>query len=90
MNLSSQQNRKIVTYGAGWMGCGICIRFALVGLQIAVIDSKSRIEWPVDKEEIEAEIAQTLALLIDLDLLPVGSKALMSERVALFPEVFCP
>ena len=46
---------------------------------------KPRIDWPVFKEEIEAEIVQTLTLLIDLDLLPVGSEALMSEGIALFP-----
>ena len=37
------------------------------------------------QRRIEAEIAQTFDLLINLDLLPVGSEALMSERIALFP-----
>ena len=67
------------------MSCGLGICFALAGWQITLIDSKSRIDWPAYKEGIEAEIAQTLDLLINLDLLPVGSEALMLERIALFP-----
>ena len=41
------------------------------------------IDSPAYKEGIEAEIAETLALLIDLDPLPVGIEALTSERIAL-------
>ena len=67
------------------MGRGIGICFALAGWQITLIDPKSLIDRYAYKEGIEAEIAQTLALLIDLDLLPVGIEALMSERIALFP-----
>ncbi len=83
--MSTHQSRRIVTYGAGRMGRGLGICFALAGWQITLIDSKSRIDWPAYKEGIEAEIAQTFDLLINLDLLPVGSEALMSERIALFP-----
>ena len=59
------------------MGRGIGLCFALAGRQITLTDSKLRFDWPVYKEGIEAEIAQTVALLIDLDLLPAGSEALM-------------
>ena len=65
--MSTHQSRRIATYGAGRMGRGLGICFALAGWQITLIDSKSRIDWPAYKEGIEAEIAQTFDLLINLD-----------------------
>ena len=82
--MGTHQSRRIATYRAGRMGRSIGICFALAGWQITLIDSKSRIDWLAYKEGIEPEIAQILALLIDLDLLPIGSEAFMSERIALF------
>ena len=81
--MSTDQSRKVVTYGVVRMGSSIVNCFALAGWQISLIDSKSRIDSPAYKEGIEAEIAETLALLIDLDPLPVGIEALTSERIAL-------
>ena len=81
----STQGPSVTAYGAGRMGCGIGICFALSGWQINLIDSKSRGNWPGYKAGIEAEIAQTLALLVDLDFLPAGSETVMSERITLHP-----
>lgn len=81
----STQGLSVAAYGAGRMGCGIGICFALVGWQINLIDSKSRDNWPGYKAGIEAEIALTLALLVDLDCLPAGSETVISKRITLHP-----
>ena len=67
-----KQELHIAAFGAGRMGRGIGICFALAGWQISLIDSRLREDWATYKVGIEKEIAQTLALLVDLDLLPSG------------------
>ncbi len=80
----STESLSIATYGAGRMGSGIVICFALPAWQIALIDSKSRSDRHAYKEGIEVEIAETLALLVDFGFLPAGSETVMSEHIALF------
>ena len=80
-----KQELHIAAFGAGRMGRGIGICFALAGWQISLIDSRLREDWATYKVGVEKEIAQTLALLVDLDLLPAGSEAVIKDRISLLP-----
>ena len=53
-----KQELHIAAFGAGRMGRGIGICFALAGWQISLIDSRLREDWATYKVGIEKEIVK--------------------------------
>ena len=66
---------KIVCVGAGRMGRGIGLAFALAGREVTLVDLKTRPDFGKLKTEAMAEMEASLAMLAELGAIPGGSRA---------------
>jgi 3-hydroxybutyryl-CoA dehydrogenase len=76
---------RFAAVGAGRMGRGIAIAFALAGHRIALIDLRQRTPqaWQRLADEARAEIHASLSALAQLDALPAAQVDAVAQRVLL-------
>ncbi|MCB5364125.1 3-hydroxybutyryl-CoA dehydrogenase [Pusillimonas sp. CC-YST705] len=76
---------KVAALGAGRMGRGIALAYALSGQAVTVIDFKARTDeaWQKLQQEAQAEMLLTLRQLADLDALPAEDVQACLENIQL-------
>jgi 3-hydroxybutyryl-CoA dehydrogenase len=80
---------KLAAVGAGRMGRGIAIAFALAGHEFTLVDLKprGRAAWRKLESEASAEMAASLAMLAELGAIADAGSAM--ARIAVVPESEC-
>lgn len=83
---SGQSAERIVSVGAGRMGRGIAITFALAGYDVCLVDAKDRTADEFDALRIDAlqEVTETLGMLSELNVLACNAVAATAARVRCF------
>lgn len=73
----------VAALGAGRMGRGIALAFACAGQNVLLIDAKARSDAEFEKLHDEAvrDIAEQIAVLVDLGLLPEAAKQKIPARI---------
>ncbi len=74
---------RLAAVGAGRMGRGIALAFAIGGYEFTLVDLKGRGagEWSQLEAEARAELAESLDMLVELGAIPEASAALRRIRL---------
>ncbi len=85
------ERAEVAAAGAGRMGQGMAVAFALAGHRVRLIDLKQRpqADYAATQNRIEAGIEQHLNMLCAIGLLNAADQATIAARISLHPESDC-
>ena len=72
----------IAAAGAGRMGRGLAVAFAVAGRDVALVDLKDRADPAAYLADAQAEVESTLAMLAECGLFPTADTAAIAARVS--------
>jgi len=77
---------RIAVVGAGRMGRGIALAFAYAGYDVALVDLKVRNDWERLRAEAMDEMRASLAMLAELDAMPLAAVERVMRRIRAYPQ----